>query len=328
MLLGVITVPTPSGQNNFAFKYRINISDIFNTTKALTYTSIDNKGDKEKSEVYIIEHDSDLTDNQNWIQSRKWTSNYLYGSETLRTASRLDGYLFSNIGSHISNASLRLLGDATYNDKNSYLSIDSKAYYFSDSDFLTNSAVGYQKNLIESIFTLFSYSHILLFGLAVSCIIALFQHNHTHLLLYNILLLICFTYFYNIQKTSVKIISDREIWPHSNGIGGIGMEVNDKTGIIYISKYGQGQILCIGRNTFGKHSGEKVIVLEGGAKVNIDGETWVAPDYPLGENQGIKDALPVTREGEKIGSNSIVHVNDVCIIGTNSARINIDAIYK
>lgn len=326
--LNIIVIPSPKSQQAFDYKYRIDISDITRKDSAKTYTSIDNSGSMDNSEVYILEHDSIKKTDGNWFQGRKWINTYLYGSELLRIATRMDGYLFSNLGSHIKAPSIRLLGEASYKTSNSYISIIKNSFYFSDSDFLTNSAVGYHKNLLESLFQRFSLSHVIIFGSVLSCIIGLTNIKNTFLLFWNIALITIVVYIHSNQRINIKIVSDRDIWPHSNGVSGIGMEVNKKTGIKYTSKQGKADLLGIERYNTGIYNGEKVVILEGGAKVIINGITVTAPDYPLGENQGIIDAIPLLRSDIENESNSDISINGVRVIGTNSARLNFDAIFQ
>jgi hypothetical protein len=67
--------------------------------------------------------------------------------------------------------------------------------------------------------------------------------------------------------------------------------------------------------------------MEGRSKVKIGSAVFEALDLPLGEKDGIIDAIPVRRQGDSEGA-CVQDWQGVVIIGTNSARKNWKAIHE
>jgi hypothetical protein len=131
----------------------------------------------------------------------------------------------------------------------------------------------------------------------------------------------------NFQTVDIRICDNQSPWPHSKGIGGIGSDVSDDSGIKTVSRSGRAQILGIARNAFGSHRNEKVIVMEGGSSVKIGQTTYEALDLPLGESDGIIDAIPIRRIGSDDLGKCLQKIESIVLIGTNSARSNSKTIY-
>jgi hypothetical protein len=335
LLLAVGILPTlapqksPMGHQGFAFPYRIEIANRPGAIQAeSTYTSIDDHGDSESAKVMVLEHDPPHgIATHNWSQSRLWSENQYFGAPLLRIATGLDGFLYSNLGCRVDGSRVRLLGEGHRTEHNSIISKKSGQLVFSDSDCLNNGAVGYQKNLADALFQRFSIAHGILLGTAFCFILTLWTRTKVIALplMATVLLTACIAI--NFQTVDIRICDNQSPWPHSKGIGGIGSDVSDDSGIKTVSRSGRAQILGIARNAFGSHRNEKVIVMEGGSSVKIGQTTYEALDLPLGESDGIIDAIPIRRIGSDDLGKCLQKIESIVLIGTNSARSNSKTIY-
>ena len=325
-----LQIPIPQGQSSFAFPYQIDPSSFIGKPyTSETYTSIDNKGDWKSAKVLVLEHDApEPLRKFNWSQKRLWTENQLFGTPVLRIAVALDGYLFSNLGSRVDNSFFRFLGEAHYGESNSFISMKKGQFIFSDSDFLTNGAIGYQSNLINSLFQSYSLSHLIFLFSVICSFLSLILPSPW-------LLITCIAITSTISiavpfftRCDVRIVSNTPIWPHSQGVFGLGNEPHEKDTVITTARYGQAKVLGVARNAIANHLSEKVVVLEGGAKVKIGDQVWQALDLPLGECDGIIDALPLQQIGAESKLQPRATANGVLIIGTNSARKNSEEIFS
>jgi hypothetical protein len=111
-------------------------------------------------------------------------------------------------------------------------------------------------------------------------------------------------------------------------VGGIASEFIGDYGVKTVARSGCAQVLGIARNSTGTHRNEKVIVLEGGSSVKIDNVTYEALDLPIGEAEGIIDAIPLRQKGEKHMGKCVQKIGNIMLIGTNSAKSNSKAIYE
>lgn len=335
LLLAVGILPTlvpqksPLGHQGFAFPYRIEIAKRPDASQAKsTYTSIDDHGDYESAQVMVLEHDpSHGIATHNWSQSRLWTENQYFGAPLLRIATGLDGFLYSNLGCRVDGPRIRLLGESHQTEHNSIISKRSGQLVFSDSDFLNNGAVGYQKNLTDALFQRFSIAHGILLGTTACLILTLWSRTKVIALPLTATVLMTVCIAINFQNVDIRICDTKAPWPHSKGIGGIGSDVSDESGIKTISRSGRAQILGIARNAIGSHRNEKVIVMEGGSSVKIGQTTFESLDLPLGNTDGIVDAIPIRRVGTNDPGKCRQKLENVLLIGTNSAKSNSKTIY-
>jgi hypothetical protein len=335
LLLAVGILPTlapqksPLGHQGFAFPYRIEIAKRPDTSQAKsTYTSIDDHGDYESAQVMVLEHDPPHgIATHNWSQSRLWTENQYFGAPLLRIATGLDGFLYSNLGCRVDGPRLRLLGEGHRTEHNSIISKKSGQLVFSDSDGLNNGAVGYQKNLADALFQRFSIAHGILLGTTACFILTLWPRTKVIALplMATVLLTVCIAN--NFQNVDIRICDTKAPWPHSKGIGGIGSDVSDESGIKTVSRSGRAQILGIARNANGLHRNEKVIVMEGGSSVKIGQTIYEALDLPMGDSNGIIDAIPIRRIGSDRPGKCLQKSGGILLIGTNSAKSNSKTIY-
>ncbi len=336
LLLAVGILPSlapqksPMGHQGFAFPYRIEIAKRPGTIQAKsTYTSIDDHGDFESAQVLVLEHDPPhVIATHNWSQSRLWSQNQYFGAALLRIATGLDGFLYSNLGCRVDGPRIRLLGEGHRTEHNSIISKRSGQLVFSDSDCLNNGAVGYQKNLADALFLRFSIAHGILLGTAVCFILTLWNRTSVIALplMATVLLTACIAI--NFQTVDIRICDNQSPWPHSKGIGGVGSDVSGESGIKTVARSGRAEILGIARNAFGTHRNEKVVVMEGGSTVKIGQTTYEALDLPLGESDGIIDAIPIRRTGSDDPGKCLQKIGSILLIGTNSARSNCKTIYN
>ena len=320
---------SPEAHQGFAFPYRVDIAKMPGVLPpGNTYSSIDDHGDIAGSEIQVLEHDPGHGLAQfNWSQQRLWTQNQYYGSALLRIATELDGFLYSNLGCRVDNPDIRWLGEAHRSEYNSLIGKKGGKLVFSDSDFLTNGAIGYQKQLANAMFHRFSFAHFILFGTSIGFLLALWPRTRTvaMILLATVSISACIG-LHN-QVIDIRIVDDNAPWPHAKGIGGIGAEVDADRGIMTVARAGRARILGIGRDCSATHRDEKVIVMEGGSTVKIGSITFHALDLPLGNTDGITDAIPVRELGSNEPGKCIQKSGKIVLIGTNSARENWKAIY-
>jgi hypothetical protein len=336
ILIGINLIPTlvnheaPKGHQEYDLEYRIDIRDLYGSPNHdNTYTSINDSGDYKSANVIVLEHDPlHGLAFFNWSQKRLWTENQYYGAPLLRIATALDGFLYSNLGCRVDGFRLRLLGEANHSEHNHYISRTCGKLVFSDSDFLTNGAIGYQKNLIDSLFSEFSVAHIILYGTSICFVISLLFKRDGFALALMLILSISIYIITYIQPIDIRICDTVEPWPHSKGVGGIATGLSSQHGIKTVSRIGCAQILCIARSASGVHRNEKVIVLEGGSSVEISNVTFEAIDLPMGECKGVFDAIPLRKRGDNQLGDCIQNFENVIIIGTNSAKKNSKMIYE
>lgn len=314
----------PVAQQSFEFPYRIDVAkNTEDVTRGKTYSSIDDHGDRVNADILVLEHDPGHGfATFNWSQKRLWTQNQYYGSALLRIATSLDGYLFSNLGCRVVNSGMRLLGEAHQGEFNSFISKSTGKLIFSDSDFLTNGAIGYQDHLAHALFRRFSYAHLILYGTAIGLMLALWKKTGTTAMIMLAALSVSALFALHNRAVDIRIVDDRAPWPHSHGIGGIASAVDQEQGIQTVGRMGNARILGIARDSSATHKSENVIVMEGGARVTVDGITFEASDYPLGLSDGIIDAIPIRRVGSEKTGRCILKTEHTTLIGTNSARMN------
>lgn len=336
LLITVNIVPTvfpqqtPSGHQDFEPAYRIDIAKHYGAFDPVnTFTSIDDHGDHKSAKVMVLEHDPPHgLASHNWSQKRLWTNNQYFGAPLLRIAAVLDGFLYSNLGCRVDGLRLRLLGEAHAYEHNHHISKKSGKLVFSDSDYLTNGAIGYQKHLIDALFSKFSMAHAILFGTAICCALCFAQGSNAFAVPITVVVALATCISVHNQTIDIRICDTGAPWPHSKGVGGIASAVIDDYGIKTVARRGRAQVLGIARNSTGTHCNEKVIVLEGGASVKIGNVTFEALDLPMGESDGIIDAIPLRRKGENHLGKCIQKFGNVVLIGTNSAKSNSKAIYE
>jgi len=329
LLPAIIPYKTPLAHQGFAFPYKIDSEIIAPDSKSgTTYSSIDDQGNRETAEILVLEHDPPHGfATCNWSQKRLWFQNQYYGTVLLRIATSLDGYVYSNIGCQVNNDGLRLLGEAHQKEHNSFISKSSGKLIFSDSDFLTNAAIGYQAHLARSLFCRFSLAHGILFGTVISCLLVLSAKGRNASIILLAVTSIAACGAINTQRVDVRVVANHALWPHSNGVGGIASEVERDREIKTIGRTGHARILAIGRDASATHNHEKVIVMEGSSRVKI-GSTWYeALDLPQGEVDGIIDAIPIRQVDGNVDAKCKQLVNGAVLIGTNSARKNSKVIY-
>ena len=334
-LLSLNLVPTllpqeaPQGHQSFAFPYRIDVARNFQKgADHNTYTSIDDHGDPQSATVQVLEHDPPHNlATHNWSQKRLWTQNQYFGAPLYRIAAALDGFLYSNLGCRVNGPRLRLLGEAHRDEHNSIISSKNGKLVFSDSDFLNNGATGYQNQLNTALFNRFSIAHVILFGTAIAVLLATTAKAKVTVLPLITALALTTWFLMNHQKIDVRICATQAIWPHSKGVGGIGSEVTQETGIIMVARQGNARILAVGRDTNASLKSEKVIVMEGNSTVKVGNSTYEALDLPMGESEGIIDAIPIRKVGSKDSGKAILRTENVTMIGTNSARGNLKQIH-
>lgn len=328
LIPALLPATAPLAHQEFPYPYRVDTGkwiDVVN--KGISYSSMDDAGDLINASVYVLEHDPphNLTQS-NWQQQRLWCQNQYFGAEFLKIAAVLDGFVFSNLGCRINHRGLRLLGEAHDGEHNEFISRNLDRVIFSDSDFLTNGACGYQLNLINSLFRHISIAHFIFFSASLSCFALLFSNNTIMVGALMSITTIFPLVFTKNSKVDIKIIDNHAIWPHSPGVGGLGMDVDENTGIRSVSRNGKSQVLGIARDCTADYSGEKLIFMEGGSKIQINGVTFTSLDHPMGEEDGITDAIPIRNSYDQT-EKSRQKINDVILIGTNSARKNWRLIY-
>jgi hypothetical protein len=335
ILLGLNLAPTlvpqeaPRGHLSFAFPYRIDIATNFQKgDDPNTYTSIDDHGDFQSAKVQVLEHDPPHSlASHNWNQKRLWTENHYFGAPLYRIATALDGFLYSNLGCRVDGPQLRLLGEAHKDEYNSFISKKNGQLVFSDSDFLTNGAAGYQNQLNTALFRSLSIAHFILYGTAITALLVTIKKTKFIVIPLIATLALTTWFLINHQKIDIRICDTKPIWPHSKGVGGIGTEVNQEIGVITVGRHGRARILAVGRDSNASLKNEKVIVMEGNSTVKIGGYTYEAIDLPMGQSEGIMDAIPIRKLGSNELGKATLNLGIVKIIGTNSARNNLKKIH-
>jgi hypothetical protein len=335
LLVAINIAPTlfpqqpPKGHQDFAAAYQIDIAREYGATAGNTYTSIDDHGDHKSAKVMVLEHDPRHgLASHNWSQKRLWTENQYFGAPLLRIAAALDGFLYSNLGCRVDGLRLRLLGEAHASEHNHHISKRSGKLVFSDSDYLTNGAIGYQKNLTNALFSKFSLAHAIMLSTAICCCVSLFAEGRKIGLLFTVAVSLATCLTFHIQSVDIRVCDKGPPWPHSKGVGGIASALVDDYGIKSVARRGRAQVLGVARNSSATHQNEKVIVLEGGASVKVGNDTYEALDLPMGLSDGIIDAIPLRKKGENHLGKCIQKFGSVVLIGTNSARSNAKAIYE
>jgi len=320
----------PVGHQSFEYPYRIDIAKrLVGGIKTNTYTSIDDHGAPNDATILVLEHDPPHgLATHNWTQNRLWSENYYFGAPLLRIATRLDGFLYANLGCRVDKPSIRLLGEAHRTEFNSFISKKSGKLVFSDSDFLNNGAVGYQQHLHDALFKPFSIAHVILFGSASALVLALFSRTRKAVPLIVLGILITVSAHERYRQIDIRISADQALWPHSKGVAGIGSEITEETGIKTVSRSGKATILGVSRDGKATHRDEKVIVMEGNSTVTVGGITFEALDLPMGESDGIIDAIPIQKVGSTDPRKCLLKIGNVTLIGTNSARLNSTLIYE
>jgi hypothetical protein len=326
----LLPLKAPIGHQQFAYPYRIDVAKRMEKSDGgETYSSIDDHGDHRNADILVLEHDPPHgLATENWSQKRLWSENYYFGAPLYRVATTLDGFLYSNLGCKVGNSTIRFLGEAHRTEHNAFISRGGGRTIFSDSDFLNNGAVGYQMHLNSALFERFSLSQAILLFSALASVLALIPKTRVLVTPILITLAISVCIALHNQKIDVRIVTDRQIWPHSKGVAGIGSEINEVTGVITVSRQGKSKILGLARDCTGSHNGERVVVMEGGSIVRIGETLYSAMDLPMGESSGVLDAIPICKLGSNASRSSIVRVDGVTLIGTNSARVNWRKIYE
>ena len=280
------------------------------------YTSITNTG------TVYLDHDSCTKyDGGEFVQESPWSKNQLIAIEPLRVNVVEDGCLVLNLGSKIEDKNLApLWGQSSGLDFNTLCAYDGSRLIFGDSDMAGDMLSPYQANLWRQlcglnlgyriwlclvctvVFTTFFFiKRRLLFCLTVLCIVILFRVmlNLTHL------------------EGGVRYVGDKVYYPHSTLCYGVVRAFNKLDVLMWFSNK-NAKVLAIGAGHCATHDGEKIIVLEPGAKVMINGRTYSAGILPMGTVNQIVDAREIVEENKRSIGVALYETSGVIIIATGS----------
>ncbi len=280
------------------------------------YTSITNTG------TVYLDHDSCTKyDGGKYVQESPWSKNQLIAIEPLRVNVVEDGCLVLNLGSKIVDKNLApLWGLSSGLDFNTLCAYDGGRLIFGDSDMAGDMLSPYQENLWRQLcglnsgyrswlsltciamFTVFFFvRYRLLFCLTVFCIVILFRVilNRTHL------------------EGGVRYVGDKIYYPHSTLCYGVVRAFNKLDVPMWFSNK-NAKVLAIGARHCATHNGEKIIVLEPGAKVIIDGRTYSAGILPMGTVKQIVDAREIVKDNKRSIGVALYEMSGVIIIATGS----------
>lgn len=262
-----------------------------------------------------LDHDARTAwDDGNFCQKRPWGSNTLMAGEPLRMAIRRDGMLISNWGASLNRNTTHTLYALMDGLRPIPLATNDKGHLvLADSDFAVNGMAPFQTSLIRRL-TGTDTPLILFHGTCALALLILPWYSRTWfpVMLATLYLLIVSWP----REGEIRYVGRHHHWPHTELGEGLARILQDQ-GIN--ARFGtlNTQILVVGTGHSARVRKEKLIILEPGARVTHQGAVYAAANLPMGTWDGIRDARPILRNGEKLPS-PIIREGDITIIATGT----------
>ncbi len=276
-----------------------------------------------------LDHDArTVLDSGDDRQPRPWGAQVLIASEPIRMAARRDGGLVMNWGASLLLSEGRLLYGQLRGLRLQPLALRyGGRLLLSDSDYVVDSLAPYQWHLIRRMagvdvgfmcFHLFA-SALLLFFMVLP------RWGQLMGLALGLLLYLCLCYWP--RQGDVRLLGGRYGWPHSSLSEGLlrRMQVAGEM-VVFADRGARVLAVAAGRRGTVQES-ERLVFLESGASVELEGYCVAAARLPLGMADGIKDGRELMIDGRASGGCSWVSPAGRVIIGTGSPAGQLDEVY-
>ena len=278
------------------------------------------------SGTLYLDHDAQTQWNEgNFRQNRPWGHNLPIGSELIKKAMLRDGAWICNIGTSLNCSNSCFIGGFFQDGKiTSIIIAHENNLIFGDSDFAVDCLAPYQKNLIGYLVGSDVYSRLFHFICAICLIVACFWNPHA------LIVLLCFANVILLWipcQGDVRYVGKAHRWAHTDlGEGIVRALQQHGENVIFGNR--NTKILVIGEGYSASLAGEKIVILEPNAEVEIRDVCYQADIVPLGQLNGITDAREIIVNGKRANSN-VLHIGGVTIIATGTpTALSKDLIWK
>ena len=274
-----------------------------------SYREVVNKG------TLYLDHDAKCQwDSGNFSQNRPWGHNLPIGSEIFRKAILQDGTWISNLGASLTCSNSNFIGGLFQDNELIPLIIKHDGeLIFGDSDAVIDCLAPYQKHLISYLAGTNNKIRCFHLGCAICLIVVNFWASPIFIILP---CLVNFITVYLPYQGDVRYIGKSHKWAHTELGEGI-VRVLQQHGVNVVFGNSGTRVLVVGTDYSASLSGEKVVILEPGAEIIIDGVQYCADITPLGQHDGVKDARRIIVDGV-ISNSSILYKDGVRIIATGT----------
>jgi len=272
-----------------------------------------------KRGVVILEHSPEQTNEivtgGKWQQPVSWHDNVPFSNQYFTEAIIHDGGLWSNIGTNLKDTCDVLL--AYENIRHGYQPLIVKngdVTFLHDSDYTSGRLVNYQQSFVKELFSPIGfdrplYMRILNFTLLIISlvIIKLEKRNKKSLYIINTALLSSIAYFYfssiGDAYGNVRLVGEIKDSHENNRFDGVIKTMVDDGLMVKLGEKNC-TFLIVQENNSAKYLGEKIIVLEPGAEISIDGKKYKAnkipgPSFVTNDSLVIVDTRTINCEGKE-----------------------------
>lgn len=270
--------------------------------------------------VYL-DHDSHTRyDGGNYYQPSPWSWNELLAAEPFRVALAHDGALLLNKGSCIRRGEARPLWGQVLNGEFVMLGgTDGSRLVMGDADFVCNSLVPYQYHFIRRLsgcdWGYRAWMCLAAFVLSL-CSVSRFRGLGPFLLLLATTTLpLAFPASYD--RGGVRYVGSKVLYPHTSLGYGVARALQQAS-INSLFTQRDASILIVAARHRAHWMGEKLVVLEPEAQVDIGDVRITAADMPLGTVENVPDARQLVIAGGGEVHDAVCSVSGVTVYGTGS----------
>lgn len=288
--------------------------------------------DLKSGSIVLIEHDQweahpSIAAKGNWHQEEPWNENQLLGNQFWLAAIFRDGQFQSNLGGQaFAYGKVKIVASSQLDTKTCLAAESSNILYLGDADYFSNGMSAYQAALIKEILgdpSQFTRIRLISILLLIGSICLDLNHLRPKKKIQaaaigvTIAIFLCFP-----NESPGEIRIEGVIYdPHETSRASGVLSALSDAGINSIRGDSGAKILVVAEGLYAAHKGESIVILEPGATVKIDTNTYTAATVPLGSVNQIVDARKLiinNQESDKVE----LMINEVHIIGTGSPAKN------
>ena len=273
----------------------------------------------DKCKALYLDHDCDSEwACGNFQQDRPWSANLPFGPCFLALAIGKDGYYAANLGARLACKENGILLSLFQNGVVVPIcQLVEDRPVFADSDIFCNGIVPYQRNILSAICgkntgLLAAYTI-----LVSSCLVALWFRKCRYL---KVGIPIAFTLAYLItghipHSGEVRYTGPLHHWPHTTLGEGVVRQLQGQGHNVFFGEK-NGVYLVIAGGYHAVRETERVVILEPGASVTINGKTVHANTIPLGSTDGVEDARNISVGDTTYGPHAIIDGIEIIASGS------------
>lgn len=247
-------------------------------------------------------------------QSRPWGNHVPVGAEPLVMAVKRDGAWICNIGSSLDVNTCRFIGGLVQEGRlYSLLGSHDGQFISGDADFALDCLAPYQKHLICHLAGSDTPYRVFSLLCAISLVGSSVYARGLWLLVPAIAYLVP---GYISTNGDVRYVGKHHAWAHTELGEGIVRYLQQSGNPAVFGTTGA-QVLVVGQGRKTTWNGERVVILEPSAQVNVNGTIYKAGAIPLGPRNGISDARAIYASDSNLSS-GILQGHHPLIIATGS----------